>query len=68
MGVALMPKSLAVAPGPAIATLTIAPQPPERTVALTWRTDLSVSPPARAFLDLALDWITSVGPTLPGPG
>ncbi len=28
-------------------------------MALTWRTDLSVSPPARAFLDLALEWINN---------
>lgn len=63
LGVALMPQSLADATGPAIATLEIAPDPPVRTVALTWRTDLSVSPPARAFLDLALEWIDSTGLT-----
>ncbi len=58
LGVALMPQSLAAFPGPPIAILTIEPNPPRRTVALTWRSDLSGSPAGQAFLDLALDWIT----------
>jgi LysR family transcriptional activator of glutamate synthase operon len=59
LGVALMPRSLADFPGPPIAALTIAPDPPQRTVALTWRRDLSGSPAGQAFLDLALDWISA---------
>ncbi|MCP4965499.1 MAG: LysR family transcriptional regulator [bacterium] len=58
LGVALMPQSLADSPEPRIAALTIAPDPPQRTVALTWRRDLSGSPAGQAFLNLALDWIS----------
>jgi DNA-binding transcriptional LysR family regulator len=57
LGVALMPESLTRAPGAAISSLAIAPDAPERTVGLTWRSDLSPSPPARAFLALALKWL-----------
>ena len=57
LGIALMPQSLAAAPGRPIVALTIAPQPPQRTVAMTWRSNLALSPPARAFLELTLDWI-----------
>jgi DNA-binding transcriptional LysR family regulator len=37
--------------------MAVHPDPPERTVALTWRSDLADSPAARAFLDMALDWV-----------
>ncbi|MCL1602201.1 MAG: LysR family transcriptional regulator substrate-binding protein, partial [Actinomycetia bacterium] len=58
LGVALMPQSLASFPGAPITALSVDPTPPERTVALTWRSDLTSSPAARAFLDLVLDRIT----------
>jgi len=57
LGIALMPQSLAAAPGRPIAALAIAPHPPQRTVAMTWRSNLALSPAARAFLELTLDWI-----------
>ena len=57
LGTALMPQSLASFPGSPLVVLEVEPDPPERTVALTWRSDLTDSPAARAFLDMSLDWI-----------
>lgn len=57
LGVALMPKSLSEAPGPEIVALRVSPKPPVRTVALTWRADITPSPASRAFLEVTLDWI-----------
>lgn len=57
LGIALMPKSLAEAPGAEIVALRITPKPPVRTVALTWRSDVDPSPSAKAFLDVTTAWI-----------
>ena len=68
LGVALMPRSLAAAPGPALNVIEIAPRPPTRTVALTWRVSHPLSPPARAFLDSAHTWLDNRIPDLVGTG
>jgi DNA-binding transcriptional LysR family regulator len=57
LGAALMPQSLAAFPGSSVTVLTVDPSPPERTVALTWRSDLTDSPAAQAFLEMALSWV-----------
>jgi DNA-binding transcriptional LysR family regulator len=59
LGVALMPQSLATFPGAPLTVLSVDPHPPERTVALTWRSDLTSSPATRAFLDLTLEWVAA---------
>lgn len=58
LGITLMPQSLAQAPGDEIVALSVAPNPPVRTVALTWRSDADPSPAAKAFLDVTMAWIS----------
>lgn len=57
LGIALMPRSLATAPGLQLSVIEIAPRPPTRTVALTWRASHPPSPPARAFLNFTHAWL-----------
>ncbi|MFQ5554915.1 MAG: LysR family transcriptional regulator [Acidimicrobiia bacterium] len=57
LGIGIMPESLARAPGPELAVVSIRPKPEPRRVAVTWRTGAHTSPAGAAFRAFALDWI-----------
>ena len=57
LGVAIIPRSLATAAGPPLQVLEISPRTLDRRVGLTWRSDGSPAPAARAFVEFTLDWI-----------
>jgi len=54
LGVAIMPRSDAEGPGPAIATVDIGPPKLRRSVGLVWRAGRRRAPAAEAFLAFAL--------------
>jgi len=54
MGIAVMPRSAAEEPGPAIALRPIGPEPFTWPVALVWRADRRQPPAAKTFLALAI--------------
>lgn len=57
LGVALMPRSLAETPGRGITQLAVEPGRLERSVALAWRNDHSLSPAAQALLTHFHQWL-----------
>ena len=57
LGIALMPRSLAEAPGEPITHLTVEPEGLTRSVALAWRGDQPLSPAARALLAHLHRWL-----------
>jgi LysR family hydrogen peroxide-inducible transcriptional activator len=57
LGIAVLPRSVAAAEGPPIATVRLDPPALVRTVALAWRPAPFLSPAAAAFVDIAReDW------------
>jgi len=57
LGIALMPRSLAVHEGPPLGIARIVPASPERTVALTWNASGVRTSAATAFVDFTQDWL-----------
>jgi DNA-binding transcriptional LysR family regulator len=56
LGLAVMPRSVAEQPGPAIELRPFAPEPLTWPVALVWRATRRQSPAGKAFLKVALDY------------
>ncbi|MCL1595032.1 MAG: LysR family transcriptional regulator substrate-binding protein, partial [Actinomycetia bacterium] len=61
LGVAIIPRSLAEAGGPPVKVVEVRPEPPRRTVALTWNARGGRSSAAEAFLEFALRWLSDPG-------
>jgi DNA-binding transcriptional LysR family regulator len=55
LGIAVLPRSIAELPGPAVELLPFRPDPVTWPIALVWRTDRRQPPAAKAFLALALE-------------
>ncbi len=55
LGVAVLPRSIAELPGPAVVLRPFRPDPVTWPIALVWRTDRRQPPAAKAFLGLALE-------------
>lgn len=65
LGVAVLPRSVAEEPGPAIVLRPFGPQPITWPVALVWRARRRQSPAARHFLTLALKRAEDAGEAVP---
>ena len=58
LGVGLLPRSLARSHGPPVTVVELDPEPPTRTVGLTWSARGGRSPAATAFLEFAFEWLS----------